>query len=277
MKSKRAILILTAIFLLVATAAAQIPDTVFIEEMTWEEIRDFVKSGKTVAIIPAGGTEQNGPHMVLGKHNYVVRFAADKMARRLGNALVAPVLQFVPEGDYNRPGFGDKPGVITCLPATYAKVLEYAARSLKVHGFTDIIMIGDSGGNQEGITETAAKLNKEWEGTNVRVFPITDYYYRGREDYRAWLLAQFGYDDEMVGSHAGISDTSQVLYVHPQGIRRSKIAPRGGGPDSGVTGDPTKATAEIGRMGIEFKVNAGIRQYRTLKNPPARRGRPSPP
>ena len=85
------------------------------------------------------------------------------------------------------------------------------------------------------------------------------------------MLAQFGYDDETVGGHAGISDTSQVLFVYPAGIRSARLAPRGGGPDSGVSGDPTKATAEIGRMGLSLKINAAVRQYRQLKRPlPAR-------
>ena len=102
------------------------------------------------------------------------------------------------------------------------------------------------------------------------MFALTDYYEGGREHYRAWMEAAFGYDDTIVGSHAGISDTSQMLHVrpgrHPQGSDQAV----GRAADSGVSGDPMKATAEIGRMGIEFKVNAAIAQYRTLKNPPQR-------
>ena len=90
--------------------------------------------------------------------------------------------------------------------------------------------------------------------------------------YRAWLEAAFGYDDATIGAHAGISDTSQMLYVQPTGIRKDRIQPWGGPEDSGVSGDPTLSTAEIGRMGIEFKVNAGINQYKLLKNPPPQRG-----
>ena len=260
---KPSLLLLLA--LVTTRAHAQAPPSAFIEELTWEEVRDLLQSGKTAVIIPTGGTEQNGPHMLIGKHNLVVKTAAEQMARKLGNALVAPVLQYVPEGDYNEPRFGDKPGVITCLPATYTRVLEAAARSYRAHGFTDVLMIGDSGGNQRGLTDAATKLNAEWDKAGARVYALTDYYYKGREHYRAFLLAAFGYDDDVVGSHAGISDTSQVLFVYPAGIRQSKLAPRGGSPDSGVTGDPTKATAEIGRMGIELKVNAGIAQYRAQK------------
>src|SRR5262245_3052422 len=247
----------------------QAPDTLFIDELTWEETRDAMKAGKTTVIVPTGGTEKNGYHMVLGKHNYVVTYTANMMARRLKNALVAPTIQYVPEGDPDR----QNPGAISLPPPAYDLLLDAAARSLKVHGFTDILLIGDSGGNQAGMTAVAEKLNKEWEGSGTWVFALTDYYEAGRDHYRAWMQAAFGYDDEMVGSHAGISDTSQMLFLRPAGVRKDQIKPWGGPKDSGVSGDPAKATADIGKMGVEFKVNAGISQYKLLKNPPQRGGR----
>jgi creatinine amidohydrolase/Fe(II)-dependent formamide hydrolase-like protein len=243
---------------------SQAPDTVFIDELTWEETRDALKAGKTTVIIPTGGTEKNGYHMVLGKHNFVVTFASNLMARRLKDSLVAPTIQYVPEGDPDRAG----PGTISLPSPAYDMLLDAAARSLKAHGFKDILFIGDSGGNQAGLTNVANKLNDEWKGSDVKVYALTDYYGQGRDHYRAWMLAAFGYDDEVVGSHAGISDTSQMLHVHPAGIRKDQVKPWGGPQDAGVSGDPMKATAEIGKMGIEFKVNAAIAQYRRLKNPP---------
>ena len=245
------------------------PDTVFIDELTWEETRDAMKGGKTVFIVPTGGTEKNGYHMVMGKHNFIVAHSANLMARRLKNALVAPIIQYVPEGDPDR----QNPGAISLPSPAYDNLLDAAARSLKAHGATDILFIGDSGGNQQGMRDVAAKLNKEWEGGKTKVYALTDYYEGGREHYRAWLEAAYGYTDEIIGSHAGISDTSQMLHVRPTGVRKDQIKPWGGPKDSGVSGDPMKATAEIGRMGIEFKVNAAINQYKLLKNPPQRGGR----
>jgi len=244
------------------------PDTVFIDELTWEETRDALKAGKTTVIVPTGGTEKNGYHMVMGKHNFVVTHAANLMARRLKNTLVAPTVQYVPEGDPDR----QNAGAISLPSPAYDMLLDAAARSLKVHGFKEILFIGDSGGNQAGIKSVADKLNVEWKDTGVRVYGLTDYYEQSRLHYRAWLQAQFGYDDETSGSHAGITDTSQMLFVHPAGIRKDQMKPWGGPQDSGVSGDPAKATAEIGKMGIEFKVNAGINQYKLLKNPPPQRG-----
>jgi creatinine amidohydrolase/Fe(II)-dependent formamide hydrolase-like protein len=245
------------------------PDTVFMDELTWEENRDAMKAGKTVFIVPIGGTEKNGYHMVLGKHNYTVTHAANVMARKLGNALVAPTLQYVPEGDPDR----QNPGAISLPSPAYDGVLDAIARSLKAHGATDILFIGDSGGNQNGMTAVATKLNEEWKGGTTRVYALTAYYNEGREHYRAWMDAAFGYTDEIIGSHAGISDTAQMLHVRPAGIRKSMLMAWGGPKDSGVSGDPMKATAEIGRMGIQFKANAAIAQYRLLKNPPQPRGR----
>ncbi len=246
------------------------PDTVFIDELTWEENRDAMKAGKTVFIVPIGGTEKNGYHMVLGKHNYTVTHAANLMARKLGNALVVPTLQYVPEGDPDR----QDPGEISLPSPAYDSVLDAIARSLRAHGATDILLIGDSGGNQPGMTNVANQLNEEWRGGSTRVYALTAYYNEGREHYRAWMDAAFGYTDDIIGSHAGISDTAQTLHVRPAGIRKNMLMPWGGPKDSGVSGDPMKATAEIGRMGIQFKINAAISQYRLLKNPPQRRGGP---
>jgi creatinine amidohydrolase len=244
------------------------PDTVFIDELTWEENRDAMKAGKTVFIVPIGGTEKNGYHMVMGKHNYTVTHAANVMARKLKNALVTPVIQFVPEGDPDR----QNPGGISLPSPAYDLLLDAVARSLKAHGATDVLFIGDSGGNQAGMTAVAAKLNEEWKGGTTKVYALTAYYEDGREHYRAWMNAAFGYDDDVIGSHAGISDTAQMLHVNPAGVRKNMLMAWGGPKDSGVSGDPMKATAEIGRMGIEFKVNAAISQYKLLKNPPQPRG-----
>lgn len=259
-----------ALVALAATpAAAQAPlGPPFIEAMTWTEVRDAIAAGKTTIIIPTGGTEQNGPHMVLGKHNYIVTFAAGEIARLLGNALVAPTIQYVPEGDYNRPDFGAKPGVISLPSPSYDRLLDAAVRSLRVHGFTDIILIGDSGGNQAGMSAVANTLNAEWAGSGVRVYALVDYYQKGRTLIRDFLQQKHGWDNATVGSHAGTSDTSQLLYVHAAGIRRDKLAPSGGSPDSGVNGDPTKASAEIGKVAIDFKVNAAVAQFRAMKSAP---------
>jgi creatinine amidohydrolase/Fe(II)-dependent formamide hydrolase-like protein len=94
------------------------------------------------------------------------------------------------------------------------------------------------------------------------VHALTDYYEQGRILIRDYLNKTYGWSEQMVGSHAGTSDTSQLLYVFSQGIRKDKMAPNGGSPDAGVQGDPTKASPEIGKIAIDFKVNAAIKQFK---------------
>jgi creatinine amidohydrolase len=257
-----AFLCLLASVLAPALAAAQ--SSVFVEDLTWTEVRDALKAGKTTVIIPTGGTEQNGPHMILGKHNYIVKHASGEMAKKLGNALVAPVMAYVPEGTLNPPtGHMQYAGAITLPNEYFVKVVEYAARSFKQHGFTDILLIGDSGGNQEGLKTVAEMLNKEWAGTPFRVYHLGNYY--GDENgVTAWLESQ-GHTREEIGSHAGITDTSQLWAVNPEGIRKEKLVRGQRGDGTGVTGDATKAKVEYGRKGIEMKVEAALKQYRELK------------
>ena len=164
----RFVFVMFAVGWLPGVVLAQGPDTVFLEELTWTEVRDALAEGRTTVIIPTGGTEQNGPHMVLGKHNYVVRHKAGEVARRLGNALVAPVMAYVPEGDVDPPsGHMRFPGTITTPPGVFEQVLEFAVRSLKQHGFLDIALLGDSGGNQASQAAVAERLNSEWAGHGV--------------------------------------------------------------------------------------------------------------
>ena len=252
----------TTLMLAAISTFAQTPDTTFLEALTWTEVRNAIQAGTTTIIIPTAGTEQKGPHMVLGEHRFVVNHAAELIARRLGNTLVAPVITHVPEGDLDPPsGHMRYPGTITLPNEYFMKVVEYSARSLAVHGFTDIVLIGDSGGNQSGMQQVAELLNAEWVMKPTRVHFVGDYY--SNNGFREWLTSQ-GETADTIGGHAGISDTSQLLYVAPEHIRDDRRAPLGGFDDSGVSGDPTRASAARGRRGIELKVEAAVRQIGTL-------------
>lgn len=264
----RSLLASAALAFSVATPlAAQRPNLLappYTEAMPWTDIRAAIDGGKKVIIIPTGGVEQNGPHMTLGKHNDIVTFAAGVLAERL-NGLVAPTVKWVPEG--NNPDVVQRmPGTITNPEVPYESLLDAAVRSERVHGFTEIVLIGDSGGNQRGLTAVADSLNKEWAGSGVKVMALTDYYTKGHADIYAWLEKDHGWDRQTVGSHAGIMDTSQLLYVNPAAVRTANILPNGGGRGSGVNGDPTKATAELGKRMIDTKVAAAVAQYTALKS-----------
>jgi creatinine amidohydrolase/Fe(II)-dependent formamide hydrolase-like protein len=231
---------------LVQSASAQVPDTVFLEKMTWEEVRDALAAGKTTVIVPTGGTEQNGPHMALGKHNVRIAANAEAIARRLGNTLVAPVVNLTPEGGIDPPtGHMRFPGTISIPDPVFRQVLEYTARSLKQHGFANIVFIGDSGPNQAPQNAVAATLNAEWMGSTTRVHAIPGYY-RSDPEGDAQEMMKFGIRRDEIDNHADVRDTSQMMAVDATMVRTNRLE-RGDGKN-GVQGDPRRATAEIGRV-----------------------------
>ncbi len=247
------------------------PDTVFVEELTWTEVGARVRAGVRSVIVATGGTEQNGPHMVLGKHNFIIRETAERIARELGDTLVAPVVAYVPEGGVSPPtGHMRYPGAITLPEEHFKALLEYAARGFALHGFENIIFIGDSGGNQRGMSQVADLLNGEWEaaGEPARVLYVPEYY-RGN-GFREWLLEQ-GLDEEAIGRHAGVTDTSQLWHVAPDQIRPEARLPGGGFEGSGVSGDPTQASPELGAKGIALKVETTVRRVREMLAEPGLR------
>ena len=261
MQKLASVLALTVVLGTEPSMAQELP-SLFLDELTWMEVADAIDAGTTTIIIPTAGTEQNGPHMVLGKHKFIVTAAAERIARQLGNALVAPTVTYVPEGTVERiRGNRQRAGTITLPNEHYMKLLEYAARSLEAGGFTDIVMIGDSGGNQRGMEEVAAMLNREWSDGPGRVHFVGDYY--ANNGVNEWLNSQ-GETDEAIGSHAGIRDTSQLWALHPEHIRVDLLAPGGGFEGSGVRGDASRASIEYGRKGLELKVAAAVSQTREL-------------
>lgn len=238
------------------------PESVFLEDLTWIEVRDAIASGTTTVIIPTGGTEQNGPHMALGKHNYLVRYKAGEIAKRLGDALVAPVVAYVPEGEIEPPsGHMRFAGTISVPDDVFGKVLEYVARSLKQHGFTDIAFVGDSGGNQAGQQRVAETLNREWGSTPVRVHHVSAYY-PGRGD--DWVIAQ-GVSAADVGTHAGTHDTSSLMYLNPSMLRFDRMGPGRAGDGQGHVGNPARASALFGRQILAMQIEDAAHQIQELR------------
>src|ERR1700743_1095953 len=75
-----------------------------LELMTYPEIYAAIhEQGKTTVLVFNGGTEQRGPHAVLGGHTFIARSLADGIARKLGNALVAPIVPFSPTDSFVKP------------------------------------------------------------------------------------------------------------------------------------------------------------------------------
>ena len=244
-------------------AQAQTPDTVFLEELSWTELRDQIAAGKTTILVPIGGTEQSGPQMAVGKHNARARALSEMIARKLGNTLVAPVIAYVPEGSINPPVAHMRwPGTITISDDVFEKLLESAGRSFKLHGFKDVVFLGDHGGYQKDLTVVANQLNKEWASSPARAHALLDYYKVTETTYIQALKSR-GYTDAEIGTHAGLADTSLLMAINPRMVRTDLL------PDSakytradGVYGNPTRSSAELGQLGVDAIVSQSVTAIR---------------
>jgi creatinine amidohydrolase/Fe(II)-dependent formamide hydrolase-like protein len=240
-----------------AQAATALP-SVQIEALTSPEVRAAVQAGATTLLVPIGGTEQNGPYMVLGKHNVRARVLAGRIARQLGNALVAPVIAYVPEGSIHPPAAHMRyAGTISIPVATFESLLDATARSFKQHGFRDIVFLGDHGGYQQSLQRVADKLDREWAADpTCRVHALRSYYEVTQTRY-VQALKQKGFTAAEIGTHAGLADTALALAVDPALVRANELglAPRAG---DGVAGDPRRATAALGQMGVDQIVESSV-------------------
>jgi len=248
------VLALLAVLLAAAPAFAA-PATVQLEELTWTELRERVDSGATIALVPIGGAEQNGPHIALGKHNARVRVLAERIAQRLGNALVAPVLAYVPEGGIEPARRHMRwPGTISVPPEAFAAVLAASARSLQRAGLRDVVFLCDHGGYLKDVERVAARL--------PRVHALPEYYRAANEGF-ARLLRERGHAPAEIGSHAGLADTALTLATAPALVRADALAAYRAAPGDGVSGDPRRASAELGRLGADAVVEASVTAIRS--------------
>lgn len=248
-----------------STTAQQQPRSVLIEDMTWTEVRDAIAAGRTTAIIYVGSTEQNGPHMVLGKHTLIAHYVAQRIAEELGDALVYPTLPFAPTGDpVARTGHMRFPGTVSLSPAVFASVIRAVAVSAIVAGFRQVYLMGDHGEGQEQIRGVAQALDAVWRSKGVRVRYVGDVYSKEKEQARSYLAEHHIAPD----LHAGTDDTSELLFIDSLAIRRDKLARSGAAEQAttGVDGDPTKATREMGQIFIGYKVADALAQIRAFRS-----------
>jgi creatinine amidohydrolase len=250
--------------MLAASPGVQAQTSVFLEELTWTELRSAIDAGKTTAIVPIGGTEQSGPAIVLGKHNERVRFLSGKIAQALGNAIVAPVIAYVPEGRLDPPSSHMRfAGTLTVPDDLLERTLEYAARSLRAHGFRDIVLLGDHGGYQRDLQPVADRLNREWKSSPARVHALSEYYRASDEGFNR-LLRERGFRDDEIGTHAALADTSLMLAIDPGAVRTELLKTGTAfGPAQGVYGgDPRRASAELGQLGVDLIVSRSVAAIR---------------
>src|SRR5262249_49091826 len=105
---------LVGMLLLAMPANAGPSPSVWIDDLTWPEVRDAIAAGKRTAIVYVGSSEQNGPHMVIGKHNFIAHALAQRIAEELGDALVYPTLPYAVTGNaITRTGHMRFPGSVS--------------------------------------------------------------------------------------------------------------------------------------------------------------------
>ena len=239
-------------------------NSVLLEELTWMEVRDALREGTTSVIVATGGIEQNGPNVATGKHNYVLQATTEAIARKLGNTLVAPIIKFVPEGTIDPPtGHMQYPGTISLSVDTFKYLLLDICRSLKQHGFTDLILIGDSGGNQKGMEAVAEQLNTQWVDSPTRAHYIPEYYEQDiwSFDYLK-TIGIFQQPDVKSAARAGIHSDyhyeSIMATMDPTLIRAYQRMLTGTFRTNGVELAPLSKTIANGKKLVEYRAQITV-------------------
>ena len=229
-------------------------DNVWIEELTMMEVRDALAEGKTTALILTGGIEENGPYLTTGKHNHVLRVMGESIARRLGDALIAPIVTLEP----GNPANSRSPGTVVLSRGTYEAMLTDMATSLRSQGFQNIILIGDSGGNQRSMATVADALSTAWRGDSGGIYHIPEYYnYDDVVDYQRDVLG-VDEDPRLEGLHDDYYITSIIMNDDPQHVRLEQRIEAGKASINGISIVPIEQTIEHGRRLIEFRTDVTV-------------------
>lgn len=253
----------------------QKPAPVRLELMTYPEVYSAIHDqGKTTVLIFNGGTEQRGPHAVLGGHTFIAAAIAEGIARELGNALVAPVLPFSPTDSFVKPQW---PGTISIPADLYAKVNEAMVASMVVAGFKNIVILAEHGGGEKELETLAHTLDAKYGPQGAHVYYCGATLRKGRDDFNA-VLKQKGLP---ISTHGGIPDTSELMYLGGDDyVRKDKIVAGDPVPapgqkrdpsvplvNNGIQGDPRGSTPELGKLDIDIKVADGAAEIRRLIGP----------
>lgn len=248
------------------------------EELTYMEVRDAIRSGTTTIIVATGGVEQNGPYVAGGKHNFVLQTVLPYIARAIGPALIAPIVKFVPEGPIEPVPSGHMAyaGTISLEDATFEALLTDICRSYKAHGFLDIVLLGDSGGNQPGMERVAGLLNQRWASERARVHYLREYYFDDRWSWQ--YLKSLGITqidrtpppgqlpdrpaDWRNGIHDDLYYEAQIAVQDPALIRMEQRVKAGLFSLHGVDLAPIDRTIELGRKLAAYRAEITAKAFR---------------
>jgi creatinine amidohydrolase/Fe(II)-dependent formamide hydrolase-like protein len=233
--------------------------SVWMEDLTWVELKARIDAGTKSVILPTGGVEQNGPYIALGKHNWVVRYAAQEIASSLGNTLIAPVVRVVPQGDISKPkGNLLFPGTLALQDDTFERVLHDTVLSLAYAGFQHIYLLGDHGLSQQIQAKVAMQTDALLTATHVRVWHVSSYY---QPELEAKYLSNQGIDGEAQGEHAGVGDMAQIMALSPAYVRQTQKT-TANAKGLGFSGKPELATPVLGRALLKLRINEAIKQIK---------------
>jgi len=244
-------------------------DTVVIEEMTWMEVRDAVKAGKTTAILASGGIEEAGPYVANAKHNYNVRRDAEAIARKVGNALVAPIMPISPVETSIEDDPELYPGSFHLRSETYKQYLIDVCTSLKRHGFRNIFIYTDNAASRNAISDTAKLLTEKWAGDPV---PVKVYYiaeYRAQHEVidkqvlpSMGIIEKGGTRGE--GVHSSYRIEAILLWMDPKLVRFDQRVAAGKASINGVSLLPREKTMEIGKKLFDVKVDGAVEAIKKI-------------
>jgi creatinine amidohydrolase len=238
-------------------------ERLFIDQMTWVEVRDAVQAGAKTVILAAGAIEQNGPHLATGKHNFILHVTLPLIARKLGNTLIAPVVPFSPpddpEGDYHA-------GTIDLSEEVFERILLEVAENLKKSGFTTVLLMGESYGNMRGLESASKKLAKRWQGTPMRVVNVTQYY-----DNARWIkwLDDRGIREVAEGIHDDVRNSSILAVYDPDTLRAQERRQAGRFSINGVQLEPLEQTIALGSALADYQATTVVDAVRRALAAPA--------
>ena len=238
------------------------PDTVFIEDMTWMEVRDAMKAGKKTVLVPSGGVEQCGPYLVMGKHNYVCRATMDAIARKLGDALVAPIIPFVPQGDIDPPTSHMRyAGTMSLTEETYQALVREICLCCRTHGFENIVLLADSYGNQDGMEKVAKELSERWTDGKTRIVYIRAYHDSG-DSANQWLAREHGIEQTPEWLHDNFGVTATLMALDPAKVRLNERIAAGKDRINGIKLQPAENTIAWGKRIIDYRADLTVKAIR---------------
>lgn len=237
-------------------------ESLWLEELTWMEIRDAIRAGNTTALILTGGVESNGPYLASGKHNYSNRLMGESVARALGDALIAPLVTLEPGRPDGPVTIGNTGPMVS--QDTYVRWLVDMGDSLRGMGFTEIYYLGDSGGNQRGQQAAADELNERYGGSPAVFHHVAEFY--NHEEVRRWIQEDLGIPEEIEysasrgssGLHDELSISSVMSALDPTTIRYEQRVDEGLASINGISLEPLSETQDLGRRVVAYRTDITV-------------------